>query len=310
MLSKLLPWDFLPKFPTTVEVKRPGLYAFLVGDPYMERVLLDNLPKKEVPFSLYSGVEITRDFIEEHFINLSFFSSSDPIQVINGETISPANLALLTESGIDWSERFMVIFFTKSSKTFTEFAKKKEVTAFEIEEPRFWDGPRLWQFCQKVHEVNLAPDVSRFVLTHLEHNFESFFWVIGMIKLNFPEGKVSLEELKDLVQKERWDFFELIDLFNEAPKKFFQEVLKKEDEDYEWLRSLFAFMQGHLAKVLFPEELRKKAKLSKYDQSILVVSEKWKREEVMKYLQFFSELEVLAKANDGLLINKLRLEII
>lgn len=310
MLSKFLPWDFLPKHPQTIDPKRPGLYAFLVTDPFMERVLLERLPKKNIPFSLYSGVEITRDFIEEHFINLSFFSSTDHIQVINGENIPAAQLSLLTDSGIDWSERFMVIFFTKSGKTFTDFAKREAVMAFEVEEPRFWEGAKLWQFCQKVREINLPADISRFVLDHLEHNFESFFWVIDTIKMNFPDGKINGEELRALVKKERWDFFELIEVFNESPKKFFSEVLKKDDQDYEWFRALFAFMQGHLTKVLFPEELRGKAKLSKYDQSILVVSEKWPRNEVMKYLKFFSELEILAKSSDQFLINKLRIETI
>ncbi len=309
MLSKLLPWDFLPKHPQTIDPKKPGLYAFLVTDPFMERILLERLPKKDIPLALYSGVEITRDFIEEHFINLSFFSSTDHIQVINGENIPAANLSLLTESGIDWSERFMVIFFTKSGKTFTDFAKREGVQAFEVEEPRFWEGAKLWQFCQKAREINLPADISRFVLDHLEHNFESFFWVIDTIKMNFPDGKINGEELRSLVKKERWDFFELIEVFNESPKKFFSEVLKKDDQDYEWFRALFAFMQGHLSKVLFPEELRDKAKLSKYDQSILVVSEKWPRSEVMKYLKFFSELEIQAKSRDEFLSAKLRLEL-
>ena len=78
--------------------------------------------------------------------------------------------------------------------------------------------------------------------------------------------------------------------------------------DYEWLRALFSMMQGHLTKVLAPEELRQKAKLSKYDQSILVVSENWKRADILRYLKMFSELEILAKSSDQLLINKLRLE--
>ena len=134
--------------------------------------------------------------------------------------------------------------------------------------------------------------------------------MIDTIKLNFPEGKINIEELKSLVKKERWDFFELIDIFNENPKRFFIEILKKQDGNYEWLRALFSFMQGHLSKVLFPEELRLKPKLSKYDQSILVVSEKWSRDEVVKYLRFFSELEILAKSSDELLINKLRLRTI
>ncbi|MEA9355542.1 hypothetical protein SHI21_05000 [Bacteriovorax sp. PP10] len=310
MLSKLLPWDYLPKHPTTIDKKKSGIYAFLVEDPYMERVLLERIPKQEIPFSLYSGVDITRDFIEQHFVNLSFFSSTDNIQIINGENIKPDVLKFLIESGIDWSDRFMLIFFTKTNKAFTELTKDPGVHGFVIEEPRFWEGVKLWQFCQKAREINLPPDVSKFVLDHLEHNFESFFWVIDTIKMNFPEGKINIEELKSLVKKERWDFFELIDIFNENPKRFFSEILKKEERDYEWFRALFSFMQGHLSKVLFPEELRQKPKLSKYDQSILVVSEKWSRGDVMKYLKFFSELEIQAKSSDELLINKLRLETI
>ena len=310
MLSKVLPWDFLPHHPTTIDKNKPGIYAFLVDDPYLERLLLDLMPKKEIPFALYSGVEITRDFIEEHFVNLSFFSTIDHIQVINGENIKAQDLTVLLETEIDWSERFMVIFFTKSCKAFTEFAKNKKVQAYELEEPRFWEGAKLWQFCQKARGISLPAEVSRFILDSLEHNFESFFWVIDMINLNFPEGKINLAELKTMITKERWDFFELMDIFNENPKKFFAEVLKKNDGDYDWLRALFAMMQGHLAKVLAPDELRQKAKLSKYDQSILVVSEKLSRSDVLKYLRFFSELEILAKSSDELLINKLRLEII
>jgi hypothetical protein len=303
MLSKLLPWDFLPKYPSTIDKKKPGLYAFLVEDPYMERVLLERIPKQEIPFSLYSGIDITRDFIEEHFVNLSFFSS-------NSENIKPDVLKFLIESNIDWSDRYLLLFFTKTNKAFTELTKNANVNGFVLEEPRFWEGIKLWAFCQKAREISLPPDVSKFALDHLEHNFESFFWVIDTIKLNFPDGKINIEELKSLVKKERWDFFELIDIFNDNPKKFFTEILKKEERDYEWFRALFAFMQGHLSKVLFPEELRLKPKLSKYDQSILVVSEKWSRTDIMQYLKFFSELEIQAKSSDELLINKLRLEII
>lgn len=310
MLSKLLPWDFLPKFPKTIDPKTPGIYAFLIEDPYLERILLERLPKKDIPFSLYSGVDITRDFIEDHFVNLSFFSTLDHIQVINGENINAQNLKFLLETEIDWSERFMIIFFTKTNKAFTEFTKDKKVHGFILEEPKFWEGPKLWQFCQKAREVNLSGEVSRFVLDSLEHNFESFFWVIDTIKMNFPDGVVNLDELKTMVKKERWDFFELIDLFNDNPKKFFTEVMKKDDRDYDWLRALFAFMQGHLAKVLAPEELRQKPKLSKYDQSILMVSEKWPREFVTGYMKMFSELEIMAKSREELIKDRLRLEVL
>ena len=40
--------------------------------------------------------------------------------------------------------------------------------------------------------------------------------------------------LEELVVRERWDFFELIDFFHRAPKLFFEEILKK-DIDYDLL---------------------------------------------------------------------------
>ena len=51
-------------------------------------------------------------------------------------------------------------------------------------------------------------------------------------------------------------------------------------------------MQTHLTKILFPEELKNKAKLSKYDQSVLEMSEKLDRAMIKYYMGFFSELEL------------------
>ncbi len=312
MLSKFQPWDFLPKYPKVIDPQKTGLYAFLITDPYLERIIFSHLPKnlkKEMEFSLYSGVDVTRDFLEEHLVNLSFFSQIDHIQIMNAENIPAASVKYLLETEIDWSHRFMVLLFTKSSKSFSELSKAKNITGIEIEEPKFWDAPKIWQFCQKARDIQLTADISRLVLDQLESTFESFLWVIDTIKTYHPDGKISIDELKTYIKKERWDFFELTDVFNSRPQAFFQEILKK-DTDYEWLRSLFAFMQGHLVKVLFPEEIRKKPKLSKYDSAILVVAENWHRTDVMHFLKFFSECEILAKSSDPLVVDQMRLELV
>ncbi|MFA6236477.1 MAG: hypothetical protein WC635_04035 [Bacteriovorax sp.] len=309
MLSKILPWDFIQKYPLTINPKKFGIYSFMIDEAYLERVLLDRLPKKDFNFSLYSGSEFTRDFIEEHFINLSFFSESDHILIMNAETIPASSIEFLLESRIDFGERFLLFFFTKTSKLFSELAKNKtiDVDAIELEMPRFWEGAKIWQFAQKAREVSLNGAVSRFALENLEHNFESFFWLIDTIKMNFPDGNVDLNVLGGLVKKERWDFFELIEIFNRSPKHFFEELLKKE-MDYDWMRAMAAFMQTHLVKILFPEEIRSKPKMSKYDQSILECSEKFNRKTVQEYLSFFSELEIMAKSSDVFLIDRLKLE--
>lgn len=312
MLSKFLPWDFIQKFPKSIVQKKTGIHAFMIDDPYLERVILDNLPRdpEGLKFSLYSGNEFTRDFIEEHFINLSFFSESDHILIMNAETIPAGSIDFLLASDIDFNERFLLFFFTKKgNKHFNELAKSKnkDVEAIELEMPRFWEGAKLWQFAQKARSVSFDSSITRFALENLEHNFESFFWLIDTIKLNFPDGKIDLNKLSELIKKERWDFFELIEVFNRSPKLFFGELLKKE-MDYDWMRAMSAFMQTHLVKILFPEEIKEKAKLSKYDQSVLEMSEKLNRGLVQYYLAFFSELEIMAKSSDVFLIDRLRLE--
>ncbi|MDD4974792.1 MAG: hypothetical protein PHY93_10605 [Bacteriovorax sp.] len=307
MLSKILPWDFIQKYPKTIDVQQVGICSFLIDEPYLERVILDRLPKKDLKFSLYSGSAVTRDFIEEHFVNLSFFGENEPILIMNAETIPASSLDYLLETDIDWSGRLLLLFFTKSNKQFLALGKHKKVQAIELELPRFWEGAKLWQFCQKARDINLDGTVTRFALENLEHNFESFFWMIDTIKMNFPEGIVNFKVLQELVTKERWDFFELIDLFHRSPKLFFEEILKKE-MDYDWLRTLSAFMQTHLTKILFPLDLKNKGKLSKYDQSVLEMSEKLNRDMVKYYMGFFSELEILSKSSDIFLVNRLRLE--
>lgn len=307
MLSKILPWDFIQKYPLSIASNKKGINAFLIEEPYLERVILDRLPKKELKFSLYSGNEVTRDFIEEHFINLSFFGANEPILVMNAENIPPASLVFLTETEIEWSEKLFVLFFTKSNKAFVEFAKNKKVQAIEIELPRFWEGAKLWQFCQKAREINLDGTVTRFALENLEHNFESFFWLIDTIKTNFPEGIVNFKVLQSLVTKERWDFFLLSDVFHRSPKLFFLEIINKE-MDYEWMRALSVFMQNHLTKILFSEELKNKERLTKYDQTVLEMSEKLDRDMLKYYLGFFSDLEISSKSSDVFLVNRLRLE--
>jgi hypothetical protein len=308
MLSKIYPWDFIQKYPVTLIPSSLGIHSFLVDDPFVERVILDRLPRKEIKYDFYTGSEVTRDFIEEHFINLSFFTSNNPILIMNAEAIPALSLSFLLEENIDWSDRLIILFFTKTSKGITEFNKNKKVQAFEFSSPLPWDGPKIWQFCQKVRGLNLDGTVTRFVLENLEHNYESFFSVIDTIKTNFPEGIVNFKTLQTLVSKERWDFFLLIDLFHKDPKIFFAEILKKEI-DYDWIRNLSASMHGHIVKVLFPEEILKKDKYSKYDQTVLEMNKLLSRDVLKYYLEFFLELEISAKASDLLLVNRLKLEL-
>lgn len=309
MLSKLLPWEFTQKFPETIISNKGGLFVYLSTDPYVEGVLSKNLPKLEKNFRCYTGSDITRDFLEEHFSNLSFFSQEENIYIINAEAIPVSSYVLFSEKIKEISNQYVVLFFSKSNKFLLELQKNKDVQAFTIEAPRFWEGQKMLQFAMKEKGIDLKSDVVRLLLENLEHNFESIFRALDLIKLTFEDGNIDIGKLKLLITRERFDFFELIDLYYQNPKKLYQVILSNE-LDFEWLRSLASFMQGHLAKILFPAEIKAKEKLSKYDQSILFHSEKLKLELVQNDLRFFADLEILAKSRDQLILDLVRRKII
>ena len=174
MLSKNILWDFFSKHPTGIDVKKPGLYSFLNSDPYIERMVLDRIKLTQIPFSLYSGNEVTFDFIEEQFINLSFFSTTDHIKIVNAENIPQHLLSKIIVISADLNDRFVLLFFSKTTKSITEFLKHESNSAFELEQARFWEGAKLWQFCCKVRALEVQAEVTRFILENLEHTTENF----------------------------------------------------------------------------------------------------------------------------------------
>jgi hypothetical protein len=87
-------------------------------------------------------------------------------------------------------------------------------------------------------------------------------------------------------------------------------VILSNELDFEWLRSTASSMQGHLVKLLFPAEIKSKEKLSKYDQTIIFQSEKLSRSLIQEDLQFFGDLEIMAKSKDQFILDLLRRKII
>jgi DNA polymerase III delta subunit len=311
MHSKLLPWDFIQKYPQTIVQDTYGVSAFLSSDPYLERILSHHLPKQEKNFCCYSGSDITRDFIEEHFCNLSFFSQNENIYVLNAELIPSQNSVLFIEKIIEISNQHVVLFFSKSNKLFLELHKHPGVRAVTIEPPRFWEGQKILQLVMKEKKMQLNGDVTRFLLENIEHTFESIYRALDSIQVTFSDGNIDFSQLKFLIIRERFDFFELLDVYYQNPKKLYEIILSNE-LDFDWLRGLASFMQGHFAKILFPIEiqLKDKAKLSKYDQGILFQHERLNLENLKKDLRFFADLEILAKSRDQLILNHFRRKII
>ena len=65
-------------------------------------------------------------------------------------------------------------------------------------------------------------------------------------------------------------------------------------------------MQGHLFKVLDPSYISKKSRSTKYDDQILNQSRSWDNDEVLKEIDFYTEVELLSKSRDENIKNVLR----
>ena len=72
------------------------------------------------------------------------------------------------------------------------------------------------------------------------------------------------------------------------------------------LQRFFAFMQKHMGKICDSSYLNSKKKLSKYDRQILSCSKIWKKDDAMRSIDYFKDLEVEARLRKPLLSQRLR----
>jgi hypothetical protein len=306
MLSKMLPWDYVSKFKTGFNLTTKGIISLVVEDPFIDRLIKDRLPKKELNIRVFVGSEITNNFLEENFYNYSLFSETSDLMIINSELIPIDVLSKLLLELEEYSDSFIFLIFQKTNKGINELFKKTKLNVIEIETPKFWEGPKLLSFLCRELKLNLTSEVNNFILENVEHNSESFFHALQLINLNFENNKIDLNLLKELITRERFDFFSQLDLYHSNNSNFFKSIMPKE-LDFEWLMILSISMQSHLVKILNPEEIRKKDKPTKYDLNILKWSEQMTREEIKNELVYFSELEIMAKMKDTFIKEKLRM---
>lgn len=307
MHSKLQIWDFLGKNKTSIDAQVLSLRSFYIDDPYAEKIIKDRLYQNQIDFRFYTGDEITKAFLEEQFLNLSFFTDAQHFIVLNAENISLDAMNFLFSGEINIHDRQVVLFFSKFPKNISDIVKSSQFDFYEIESPKPWDGSRILQFCLKEMQLNASIPVQQFILENLDHSFENFLWVLELIKLNFEDKVVDVNQLKLLIQKERYDFFELLEIYHSQKLNFYKILIEKSD-DFDWIRQNATSMQNHIVKLLNPEEIRTKAKLTKYDQNLLRWSESGIRSEFQADLKFFMKIEIESKSKNVFLREIIRIQ--
>lgn len=311
MLSKWLPWDFIKNHPDIILEDKKGLYAFYPFDTFMEKYFLDRLRKKIKASSqqviTMIGPDITVDWLESNIQTRSFFSSDESYVVLQAENIPTQAKTYIIENKLDLDQRFFVLSFSKKVSFFEQLTQVDAVHSLVLEAPRFWEGNKYLEFLCQEFKMKLPYDVQNYIVDSLELRSDEYISLLRKIALEAPKKKkIELSWVQELISTERLDFFNLASLYGQKKKEAFFKRLLSRNGDFETLRSLFSFMQGHLARLADTSYINKKARPSKYDKEILGHRSLWTEEEIIGEMVLFGKMEIEAKKKSLSLINDLR----
>lgn len=310
MPSKVSTFDFFRQF----KAPKSGVHVYVINDPFLETFLKNRL-KEVLQFDLLTGVELTRNFLEERYANLSLFSEASHVLVLNGESITEKTFSFWLEDELLIEDQLLIILASKDHKQFTKLEGKNLVKHTIVEAPKFWEGAKSLDLVLQELQFELAPVYKEMVLEKVENTFEAFHQLIVKLKLIKPEGLKFDREmhpqnqnfLTENIEENKVDFFKLVDVLNQSPRKFFY-TIQKTERDFEYYLSLSLFMQGHVQKSKFPEIVKEKSKLSQYDRQILQTTDAFNEIEREKLEDVFSEMEIMAKMKSPQLKQFIRLQ--
>lgn len=310
MPSKISTFDFLKNFKSP----ESGAHVFYINDPFIETFTKNRL-KKSNQYDLLTGNELTRNFLEERFLNWSLFAENRPILVLAAESINDKVLDFWLKEEIKIADQLLVLIAQKDQKIFAKLEAKNCLSYTQVEAPKFWEGAKMFDLVLQELNYKMAPLYKDFLLERLEHSFESFYQQLTKIQLLKPEGLLGdkhlveshMALLAEVVEENKVDFFKMIDTLNQNPRKFFYD-LTKSDRDFEYYLSLSLFMQGHLQKSHAPTLIREKTKLNQYDRQILNTSDAFNIEEKFRLEKLFAEMELMAKMKSDRLKQFIRLQ--
>ncbi len=310
MPSKISPFEFLRKYQTP----KDGACVYVISDPFIETFFKNRL-KENINFDLISGPDLNRNFLEERYLNLSLFSEASNVLALNGEAINDKTLTFWLQAQLVVHNQLLVILSSKDLKIFSKLEEKKLINLTIVEAPKFWEGAKILDTVLQELSYEMSSVYKEMLLEKVENSFAEFHQIIIKLKLMRPEGlkfdreshQANLLFLNENVEESKVDFFKLIDLINQSPRKFFYNI-QKSDRDYDYYRSLAVFMQGHFQKSKFPSLVKEKSKLTQYDRQILQTNESFSETERAELESVFSEMEILAKLKSDYLKPFIRLK--
>lgn len=307
MHSKWQIWDFFQSYPkgSFNELQRKVvLQAF---EPLALRLMKDHLLAgvEEKPKFL-AGSELTLTWLEDEFQSLGLFGNSTSYIINNPDEMNVSCKDFLLGEDLMLDGRRLAFAFYSDSPYLKKLLKT-QVSSLVMESPRFWEMDKLIDFLTRFFRLPLDFEAKKLITQAVDHELSSFYDVFRLIKLNYPDkANVSYEDVKSLIDQERLDQFSLAtDLAKKKYSAFFERLLSV-SFDFERLRFIFSFLQGHFIRLADPSYLESKARLSQYDKEIVALARGWNREELTNLLNTLQTWEMDSKMKNSMLETQLR----
>lgn len=300
MSSKWKPWDFIRNAPQVVHPGRPGFWAIQVFDPFMERLLTKKIPKGELPGSLsfFLGEELRENIIETRLQTRDLFNGDESFLIIQCEGLSKSVENKLLDSIEDVVDRFVILFFTRETPFYKKLVKNDRVQSLKMEAPLSWDSMRYLNFLADEMRIKLSSEIMEYLNDSLPMTSADYVGALNLIKLHLLANnkRASIEDVRQLVGARRVDQFKLIREYTQKNFRSFYYQLIELDTDYDQLRSVFAFLESHLIKVMDTSYIQKKNRATRWDQGIEVDAKLWEPEQLHQAIRQVSELQLMAKS--------------
>lgn len=301
-------WDF---FKSLDSLKTESTFLVLFcKDPLILQMLRERLKEGKI-FSLdfigHDGSDLKLDWWEENFLTLSLFGNNDSYLIQNASKLDKKVVDVISNPSCIVDGRKVIMFFDQETEIYKALLKLDYVSNFVLEEAKHWEGKALLEFLADESGVLLSYDAREKILDSVNHTTFDFFNVLNSLKINYPQNKeISLQDLMSILAPNRFNVFELAELFTSRKFKFFYKRLLELNLTSKELEELSRYMLVHLSKLLDVSALEEKKYLSKYDKNLISHARLWDLEKITKASIYFKEIFLKARFDSTYLQHELK----
>lgn len=312
MHSKWKIWDFVKARPDILEGDS-RVIAFSCFDPLVFKILKESFPKKrfeEEKLGVLLGKEVTTQWFDDNFKSLGLFGNSESFLVHFAEELNSSIKDELAEvENLIIQDRFLILSFSKEDSFYKKLQKSKStcVETIQIQAPAFWEENETLEFLCDHLKVYLTFGSKEKIKEKIPFNINSYYQLLTQIKVNFGETtNIDVADIIPLFSEVKVDQFELADLFGTKKLKVFYSKMLESISDGNEIIGLLYFLQSHLIKMYDLSYLDKKSKLSKYDKKVMAHSKLWKKNDIVRAINYLAELLILSKKKTPALDQKFK----